>query len=68
MGKISVNIQREDRLRAIVELSVAVRKVAEALITPVRVNITGCNIKSSGVGINVATEDEVDVEEIIETE
>ena len=68
MGKISVNIQREDRLKAIVDLSAAIRKVAEALTIPVRVNIEGCTISKSDVGISIAAVDEVTREEMIETE
>ena len=52
-GKISVTVQREDRLKAINSLSRAIEKVADALTTPVRVTIKDCTIKASEVGISV---------------
>jgi hypothetical protein len=52
-GKISVTVQREDRLKAINSLSRAIEKVADALITPVRVTIENCTIKGTEVGISV---------------
>ena len=55
-GKISVTVQREDRLRAINSLSRAIEKVADALTTPVQVSIESCTIKGAekGVSVNVA--------------
>ena len=66
MGKITVNIQREDRLRAIVELSTAIRKVAEALTVPIQVTIAGCNIQGGDTGISLDLKEVVDKEMVIE--
>jgi len=69
MGKITVNIQREDRLEAIVELSKAIHKVAEALIAPVRVNVENCNVTApNGTGIYIGIGEEVDREIIQEVD
>jgi hypothetical protein len=65
-GKISVTVQREDRLKAINSLSRAIEKVADALITPVRVTIEGCTVKGAEVGMNIDTAEDVTKTEIKE--
>ena len=65
-GKISVTVQREDRLKAINSLSRAIEKVADALTTPVQVTIESCTIKGAEVGISVDTADVVVKTEIKE--
>lgn len=65
-GKISVTVQREDRLKAINSLSRAIEKVADALIVPVKLTIEKCNIKASEVGISIDTADIVAKTEIKE--
>lgn len=54
-GRISVTVQREDRLKAIVNLSKAIERVAYSLSVPVEVVVSGCNIKSAEVGVNIDT-------------
>jgi len=58
-GKISVTVQREDRLRAINNLSKAIERVAYALSVPVEVVVSGCNIKSAEVGVSIDTAEKV---------
>ena len=58
-GKISVTVQREDRLKAINSLSRAIEKVADALTTPVRVTIESCTIKNAGLGMSIDTPEDV---------
>ena len=65
-GKISVTVQREDRLKAINSLSRAIEKVADALITPVRVTIEGCTVKNTEVGMSIDTAEDVTKTEIKE--
>ena len=59
MGKIEVTVQREDRLKAIVNLSKAIKEVACALNSAPRINISGCNISNVDTGINLMAHDEV---------
>lgn len=68
MGKIEINIQREERLEAINNLSAAVRAIAEALIVPVRVAISDCKFTGSDIGVAINTSDETDEEIIKECE
>lgn len=58
-GKISVTVQREDRLKAIVSLSKAIERVAYSLSVPVEVVVSGCNIKSPEIGISIDTAEKV---------
>jgi len=67
-GKISVTVQREDRLRAINSLSRAIEKVADALTTPVQVSIKSCTVKNTEVGMSVDTAEDVTKTEIKEVE
>jgi hypothetical protein len=64
MGKININIQREDRLAAINNLSKAIYEVAKALSTPIEVLVSGCTINNSDVAISIQKLDEVDTETI----
>lgn len=61
-GKITVNIQREERLEAINMLSMAIFEVAKALNTPINVQINDCTIQGAGVGVCIRSTDEVDTE------
>ena len=58
-GKISVTVQREDRLKAIVHLSKAIERVAYSLSVPVEVVVSNCNIKSAEIGVNIDTTEDV---------
>ncbi|MGD8499543.1 MAG: hypothetical protein PVJ86_02785 [Phycisphaerales bacterium] len=60
-GKIQVTVESSERMRAITELSVAIRLVAEALSRPPQVTIADCTIVTgeSGTGIVVDTAEEV---------
>ncbi|KKL74868.1 hypothetical protein LCGC14_2060620 [marine sediment metagenome] len=58
-GRISVTVQREDRLKAIVHLSKAIERVAYSLSVPVEVHVTGCNIKTAEVGVSIDTAEDV---------
>ncbi len=52
---IEIKIQREDRLKAITELAIAIKTVAQALSEVPQVNITGCQFNpGKGTGINVS--------------
>lgn len=59
MGEIKVTVQTEDRLRAINNLSIAVRRVAEALLIGTNVTIKDCKIKNNGTAINIDTSENV---------
>ena len=61
-GKITINIQREERLEAINTLSMAIFEVAKALTTPINVQINDCAIHGSEVGVCIRGTDEVDTE------
>ena len=65
-GKISVTVQREDRLKAIISLSKAIERVAYSLSVPVEVNITGCTVGGSKVGVSIDTAEKVTKTEIKE--
>ena len=54
-GKISVTVQREDRLKAINSLSRVVEKIADALTTPVQVTIKSYTVKNTEVGVSIDT-------------
>lgn len=56
LGSIRITVQRADRLKAITELSVAIRCVAEALNQSPEVSISNCVMSecSSGIVIDVA--------------
>jgi len=60
-GKIQVTVQTSERMKAITELSIAIRLVAEALSRPPQVTITDCTIVAgeSGTGIIVDTAEEI---------
>ena len=58
-GKISVTVQREDRLKAIVHLSKAIERVAYSLSVPVEVVVSGCTIKNAELGMSVDTAEDV---------
>ena len=47
MGKIRVTVQTEERLKAINNLSFAIKKVAEALAEGTHVTISDCTFYSS---------------------
>ena len=69
MEKIRVTVQREDRLRAINNLSEAILEVAKALNTAPSVAVTNNvinGVKEDGIGIQVDTEDKVTRTEIID--
>lgn len=68
--QIRVTVQREDRLRAINNLSEAILAVARALHYGCDVSISGCLFTSSGgeSGISISTEEEVTRTEILELE
>lgn len=68
MEKIRVTVQREDRLRAINNLSEAILVVAKALNTAPSVYMTNnvINGVKDGAGIQIDTEDKVTRTEIIE--
>ena len=59
MGQVRVTVQKENRLRAINNLSIAVRKVAEALAYQTKVEISDCTISHVDTGIVVDTNDDV---------
>jgi len=65
-GEIRVTVQREDRLKAITELSKAIRQVAEALNQSPHVSIGNCVFKEMNTGILIDTETEVTRTEIKE--
>lgn len=68
-GRIQVTVQREDRLRAINNLSEAIKEVAKALNQAPRVLVTHCvvtNKAKSSVGIGIDTAEEVDRTEVKE--
>jgi len=60
-GKIQVTVQTSERMKAITELSIAIRLVAEALSRPPQVTISDCTITTdgSGTGITIDTTEEV---------
>lgn len=58
-GRISVTVQREDRLKAINSLSRAIEKIADALTTPVQVTIESCTVNSTEVGMSIDTAENV---------
>lgn len=62
MGKITVNIQREDRLTAINNLSKAIYEVAKALTTPTQVTVNGCHFEGGNPAVNISASDVVDTE------
>ena len=64
-GKIEVRVQREDRLRAITELSVAIRCVAEALKQAPEVVITNNTLNNMDTGINLDLTENVIKTEIV---
>ena len=66
--KIKVVIERQDRLIAIMSLSSAINKIADALTTPVQVTIANCTLNcTEGIGISVDV-DELKLEERKENE
>lgn len=67
LGSVSVTIQREDRLRAITNLSEAVLRLAKSLDSVPCVCITNNHIVCDGGGtaIDIATEEDVPRTEII---
>ncbi len=53
----TVTVMQADRLKAITELSIAIRNVAESLREAPVVNITGCHIENcEGNGIDIRSE------------
>ena len=66
--QIRVTVQREDRLRAINNLSEAVLNVAKALQQSCQVSITNCRFICSGggYGCHIDTEEKVTKTEILE--
>ncbi len=64
---IKVTVQREDRLRAIMDLASAIKSLADALCTSPSVLIHDCTINGSdGIGLNIDTADKVTRTEIID--
>ncbi len=68
MGSIQVTVQTTDRLKAINNLSAAIRSVAEALIQPIRVELNNNHINNAKIGIAIDTTEEVTETIIKETE
>lgn len=67
-GKISVYIQKEERLQAINNLSDAVKLLAKALSEQVQVNIDGCVVNNStSNGILIKNIKENNIEKVIKT-
>ena len=65
MGEIKVTVQTEKRLIAINNLSIAVRKIAEALATGTTVMLTNNVFHGGDPAVSINTEEEV-TETIIE--
>ena len=67
-GKIQVTVQTEDRLKAINNLSEAIRDVARALVSNVRVIIkdSAFNHIKNGIAVNIDTAQKVEKTEIKE--
>jgi hypothetical protein len=59
MKNITVNIQREDRLEAINNLSKAIYEVSKALNVPVEVTVQNCTAIASDTAISIQTADKV---------
>lgn len=59
MGEIKVTVQTEERLKAINNLSIAIRKVAEALAAGTTVEIRDNTFQGGDPAISVDTGEEV---------
>lgn len=58
-GKIQVTVQASERMKAITELSIAIRLVAEALNRPPQVTVSDCTFIAGEAGIVIDTAEEV---------
>ncbi len=64
---IRVTVQREDRLRAITELSIAIGAVAKALSQSAIVNVSNCAVEAkNGTGIKIDTADDINKTLVLE--
>ncbi|MBA7682338.1 hypothetical protein ES703_90688 [subsurface metagenome] len=59
MGEIKVTVQTEKRLAAINNLSIAIRKVAEALASGTTVEITNNTFNGGDPALLIKTEEEI---------
>ena len=68
MGKVIVNVQTEERLKAINNLSEAIYETAKALNYGTHVTVSNCTISSPDIGISVNTAEKISKTEITEVE
>jgi len=59
MGNVKVTVQTEDRLKAINNLSEAIKCVAMALSTGTQVEISGNTFKGGNPAVSINTEEKV---------
>ena len=66
MGKIKITVQTEKRLKAITELSIAIRNVAEALNESVKVVVENCTFNNNDIGAQIDTQEDIKETKIFE--
>jgi len=66
IGKVEVTVQTEDRLKAITNLAIAVRCLAEALNNPVHIEVKDCTLKANDIAMLIKTNPNISRTEIKE--